>query len=333
VCTLENAYRARACTVCKSVKGTPSPSLASSSDAMDIEEQSGGAERKYDNDESKSGKRKKGARKPSKNSNKKLKSSSNSPSLSVFTSSSSPSTTPIHSPRNGKGGRKSSRPKPVINTSFAKSLLASFRVQHDSPIVSDTRYQRTPPSLNASSGSDSEDDIAVSDSHDEGSLSSSASESDEEKRESEHVRFFDMSTVTKDEAQSDLLSIQAQLHLSSAPEVIHGREKEHKKISSFLQQSISAKEGGALYLCGAPGTGKSLSVNRLLSNPAIVPPSAANTVYVNAMTLSKPNSLYPKLLSLLTGDSEVNVSPVEAADTLQSIFCPKSNPPARRKMT
>ena len=46
---------------------------------------------------------------------------------------------------------------------------------------------------------------------------------------------------------------------------IFGREKELEKIKGFLNETISRKKSGLMYLCGHPGTGKTSSLNSVLS--------------------------------------------------------------------
>ena len=57
---------------------------------------------------------------------------------------------------------------------------------------------------------------------------------------------------------------EADLDAQSLP-VIYNRELEHEKIDDFLKTTISEGKSGLMYLCGAPGTGKTSSLNACLS--------------------------------------------------------------------
>lgn len=48
-------------------------------------------------------------------------------------------------------------------------------------------------------------------------------------------------------------------------ETIYERDKEHTKIHDFLANNIEKQRSGLLYLCGHPGTGKTSSLNFVLS--------------------------------------------------------------------
>ncbi len=47
-------------------------------------------------------------------------------------------------------------------------------------------------------------------------------------------------------------------------QIIYTREKEQKKIETFLEENIKKKGSGLMYLCGHPGTGKTSSLNLVL---------------------------------------------------------------------
>lgn len=53
--------------------------------------------------------------------------------------------------------------------------------------------------------------------------------------------------------------------LNGKQAVIYNREKEHEKISEFLTKTIQLGASGLMYLCGHPGTGKTSSLNSVLS--------------------------------------------------------------------
>ena len=56
------------------------------------------------------------------------------------------------------------------------------------------------------------------------------------------------------------------LRLSYAPEETSHREAEYEAIRRFFAERLEQRRGGSLYVCGAPGTGKTLHVERARSH-------------------------------------------------------------------
>jgi cell division control protein 6 len=68
---------------------------------------------------------------------------------------------------------------------------------------------------------------------------------------------------------SRALTMQRALHLSSATmdtgsTTVLGRSSEQKSLHSFLTDCLDNHQGGCMYICGSPGTGKTLSVQRTI---------------------------------------------------------------------
>ncbi|CAK9314559.1 unnamed protein product [Citrullus colocynthis] len=53
------------------------------------------------------------------------------------------------------------------------------------------------------------------------------------------------------------------LHVSTAPTTIMCREDEQSKIFNFCKACVEQEKAGSLYVCGCPGTGKSLSMEKV----------------------------------------------------------------------
>ncbi|KAF5189727.1 Cell division control protein 6-like protein, partial [Thalictrum thalictroides] len=68
----------------------------------------------------------------------------------------------------------------------------------------------------------------------------------------------------KDSAQMSI--VKEALHVSSAPLAIVCREDEQKRVFEFCKTSIEEERGGSLYVCGCPGTGKTLSMEKVMQN-------------------------------------------------------------------
>ncbi|CAL5334035.1 unnamed protein product [Camellia sinensis] len=67
-------------------------------------------------------------------------------------------------------------------------------------------------------------------------------------------------------AQGDAVQLSAvkeALHVSTAPHTVVCREDEKKRVLEFCKQCIEQEKAGSLYVCGCPGTGKSLLMERV----------------------------------------------------------------------
>ena len=53
---------------------------------------------------------------------------------------------------------------------------------------------------------------------------------------------------------------------TALPESLVGRESKISSVSSFLDEHISKKKPGSLYISGAPGTGKTAVVSKSIEN-------------------------------------------------------------------
>lgn len=58
-------------------------------------------------------------------------------------------------------------------------------------------------------------------------------------------------------------AVKKALH-TGAPRNLLCREKEHETIKSFLQSHISSKKPGSIYISGAPGTGKTACLTKVM---------------------------------------------------------------------
>jgi hypothetical protein len=74
------------------------------------------------------------------------------------------------------------------------------------------------------------------------------------------------------------------LHTSKIPSRLVGRESEEAKLRAFFESCCEKGQGGGLYICGHPGTGKTASVSHLLrqilSPDASDPSSVREIIYL-----------------------------------------------------
>ncbi|KAL5974480.1 AAA ATPase [Asimina triloba] len=62
---------------------------------------------------------------------------------------------------------------------------------------------------------------------------------------------------------SQINAVKEALHVSVAPSTVVCREEEQKKVLEFCKACIEYEKAGSLYICGCPGTGKTLSMEKV----------------------------------------------------------------------
>ncbi|CAH8657411.1 unnamed protein product [Schistosoma guineensis] len=105
-----------------------------------------------------------------------------------------------------------------------------------------------------------------------------------------------------------------------------GREQEFENIYTFILNKLSQNSGGCMYISGIPGTGKTASVQAVLSTMhKLVADSGLESqiptfqvIYVNGMRVSDPKQVYVEIYEQLTG---LTATAKCASDLLEKEFC------------
>jgi Cdc6-like AAA superfamily ATPase len=80
----------------------------------------------------------------------------------------------------------------------------------------------------------------------------------------------------------------------------------------------------SLYICGSPGTGKTLSVESAVSTVLGLDENGARLVSLNAMSFaSNPSGLYAALLEQLRGSKPTSSNSTDAANKIQDLVLQK----------
>jgi hypothetical protein len=121
-----------------------------------------------------------------------------------------------------------------------------------------------------------------------------------------------------------------QLQLAAIPDRVPCREDERKRITDFVSNGIrSGAARSALYVAGMPGTGKTITVRETLRHLRDEHDKGAlpsfDEVWINALSLSRPQQLYSTLWTALSGRS---APPMKAAQLLEARF---NSPATKRK--
>ncbi|OXB63673.1 hypothetical protein ASZ78_008988, partial [Callipepla squamata] len=85
---------------------------------------------------------------------------------------------------------------------------------------------------------------------------------------------------------------------TAVPERLHGREREAAAVRQFLREHVAARRPGSLYIAGAPGTGKTACVSRVLHDckDELV---GIRSVVLNCMALSSAHAVFPAVAEQL----------------------------------
>merc|ERR1712176_755176 len=88
------------------------------------------------------------------------------------------------------------------------------------------------------------------------------------------------------------------------PGGILGREKETKEIRDFVTEAIKDEVGCSLYISGQPGTGKSATINNIISQINFKK-LKTQKVFLNCMTVENSSTIYSNLLEKFAPDIPV----------------------------
>lgn len=134
---------------------------------------------------------------------------------------------------------------------------------------------------------------------------------------------------------SQILAVKAALHLSAVPTTVICREEELKKVFEFCKMCIEKKKVGSMYVCGCPGTGKSLLLEKVkflsiewAKEVGMPPPTS---VVVNCTSLTNTSDIFSKILEQCQGKKKcsVNSSPFQE---LKNFLCEKKQSSAKKMM-
>ncbi|KAJ0972020.1 hypothetical protein J5N97_019979 [Dioscorea zingiberensis] len=118
------------------------------------------------------------------------------------------------------------------------------------------------------------------------------------------------------------------LHVSSIPDNVVCREDEQKRIADFCKSCIKEKKSGSMYVCGLPGTGKTLSINKVEELLVLwskeVGFQTPETLSINCVSLPKASDLFSKMIEKFHPHLKNNAcSPLQ---NLQKLYSQKGQP-------
>jgi hypothetical protein len=108
--------------------------------------------------------------------------------------------------------------------------------------------------------------------------------------------------------RSMLQQARAALHLATVPAALLCREEQLRTVLDFCGERLAAGQGGAMYVSGSPGLGKSLTIRQAHDRLAEELSPSHRLALVNAFHLASPAAVYATLLA------ELGAEPREAGE-------------------
>ncbi|KAB1227731.1 hypothetical protein CJ030_MR1G028878 [Morella rubra] len=114
------------------------------------------------------------------------------------------------------------------------------------------------------------------------------------------------------------------LHVSTAPATVLCREEEQRRVLEFCKACVEQEKAGSLYVCGCPGTGKSLSmeiVKQLLVDWAKeAGHQQPDVLTINCTSLAKTSEIFSKILTNVQPRKRANGSSTSALQDIQNLY-------------
>ncbi|KAJ4779446.1 Cell division control protein 6-like protein [Rhynchospora pubera] len=131
----------------------------------------------------------------------------------------------------------------------------------------------------------------------------------------------------KDPAQ--MKAVKEALHVATVPSNVACRDTEQNIIFDFCKECFKKERSGSLYVCGCPGTGKTLSLqivkSKLLTWSKEVGHDILDAVSINCTSLADTSEIFSKILENFEG----TCNPCSPLQQLQCIFSKRQSLPPK----
>ncbi|XP_074303064.1 cell division control protein 6 homolog B-like isoform X1 [Silene latifolia] len=125
------------------------------------------------------------------------------------------------------------------------------------------------------------------------------------------------------------------LHVSTPPCSVVCREEELKKVLEFCKGSIEKEKSGSLYVCGCPGTGKTMVMEKvkqtLFSWSTEINVQHPDVLYMNCTSLTKSSEIFTKILQHIQPKRKLNGS-TTALKHIQNLYAQEGQLPDKKML-
>ncbi|XVF68948.1 hypothetical protein PTKIN_Ptkin11bG0042000 [Pterospermum kingtungense] len=130
-------------------------------------------------------------------------------------------------------------------------------------------------------------------------------------------------------------AVKEALHVSTAPPTVVCREDEQKRVLEFCKACVEQEKAGSLYVCGCPGTGKSLSMKKVKEQvmdwakmEGLQPPEILE---MNCTSLANTSEIFSKILGEHQPKKKTTSS-TSPLQHLQNLYSSKQAPSSSKMM-
>nr|CAB3478888.1 unnamed protein product [Digitaria exilis] len=128
-------------------------------------------------------------------------------------------------------------------------------------------------------------------------------------------------------------AVKEALHLATVPSCeLVCRDNEQRRVFEFCKACVEQEKAGSMYVCGCPGTGKTLSINKVMESLAHwadeVGMDTPDSLAINCTNLGKTSDIFSKILGQFQNRKKGS-SKLSPLQQLQSMFSNKELAPKR----
>ncbi|XP_030503024.2 cell division control protein 6 homolog B [Cannabis sativa] len=131
-------------------------------------------------------------------------------------------------------------------------------------------------------------------------------------------------------------AVKEALHVSTAPSVVVCREDEQKRVLEFCKSCMEEEKAGSLYVCGCPGTGKSLSMEKVKKQLAEWARETGleepDVLAINCTSLTNTSDVFNKILGKDHQPQKKSRNSTSALQLLQNSYSKKPNSAGKKMM-
>ncbi|ONM36344.1 cell division control protein 6 homolog isoform X1 [Zea mays] len=131
----------------------------------------------------------------------------------------------------------------------------------------------------------------------------------------------------RDAAQ--MRAVKEALHVATVPSSeLVCRDNELRRVLEFCEACVEQEKAGSLYVCGCPGTGKTLSINKIKDSLVCWGNETPDALTINCTNLANTSDIFGKMLETFQNRKKGRnkLSPLHQ---LQSMFSNKDSAPRR----
>ncbi|XP_065864015.1 cell division control protein 6 homolog B-like isoform X2 [Euphorbia lathyris] len=132
--------------------------------------------------------------------------------------------------------------------------------------------------------------------------------------------------------RGQISAVKEALHVSTAQAIVVCREDEQKRIFEFCKACIEEEKAGSLYVCGCPGTGKSLSMEKVKQNLIDWVKQeghhAPDVLSINCTSLINTSEIFNKIIGKSLPRKRNNM-PISPLQYLQNFYSQQSSPDSK----